>query len=421
MHWGPMYRKTVLDNGVRILSERIPHVRSISIGAWVRSGSRYETPETNGMAHFIEHMLFKGTRSRTAFEIASLIDSVGGLMNAVTGKEWTSFYLKIPGDHLGLSIDLLSDILNRSLFDNEEIRKEKLVVLQEIHMLEDSPGEYIHDLFEEHFWRVHPLGRPVLGTCGSVETFVRDSILRFFRARFGGDGLIVAAAGCLDHELLVRRLADSFSGLPGTVAADSCTKPHPERTVVVREKDLEQVHLVLGSAAPSSTDPKRFAGFVLNAALGGNMSSMLFQEIRENRGLAYSIYSYLNSYADAGMIGIYAGVDRGNFQEVLDLIHASVRHMVCGHLTEEALVRAKESLKGSFLLSLESTDNRMSRLARNEVHFGRLVPAEETLDRIDSVSAEDVRSLAEEMFDPRMLSIGVIGPLSEREVALPPY
>jgi predicted Zn-dependent peptidase len=414
-----MYHKTVLDNGVRILSEQIPHVRSISIGAWVRSGSRYETPEANGMAHFIEHMLFKGTQSRTAFEIASLIDSVGGLMNAVTGKEWTSFYLKIPDYHLALSIDLLADIFNRSLFDAEEIRKEKLVVLQEIRMLEDSPGEYIHDLFEGHFWTGHPLGRPVLGTAEIVDNFARDSILRFFRARYGGDGLIITAAGCLDHEPLVKLLADSFAGREGEAIGDAFGEPRPQRTVAVWEKDLEQVHLVLGSTAPSSVNPRRFPGFVLNAALGGNMSSVLFQEIREKRGLAYSIYSYLNSYADTGLIGIYAGVDKGDFAEVIELVVAALRRMAGEHLSEEELARAKESLKGNYLLSMESTDNRMSRLARNEIHFGRSVPVEEVIAQIDTVSAEDVRCLAEEMFDPRLLSLAVTGPISKGDVHLP--
>ncbi|OPY87386.1 MAG: Protease 3 precursor [Syntrophaceae bacterium PtaU1.Bin231] len=419
MHWGPMYRKTVLDNGVRILSERIPHVRSISIGAWVRSGSRYETPETNGMAHFIEHMLFKGTQSRTAFEIASLIDSVGGLMNAVTGKEWTSFYLKIPDHHLALSIDLLSDIFNRSLFDEEEIRKEKMVVLQEIRMLEDSPGENIHDLFEGHFWAGHSLGRPVLGKAESVENFLRDAILRFFGDRYGGDGLIITAAGCLDHDPLVALLADSFAGRGGEAKDTPCGEPCPQRTIAVWEKDLEQVHLVLGSVAPSSVNPRRFPGFVLNAALGGNMSSVLFQEIREKRGLAYSIYSYLNSYADTGLIGVYAGVDKADFAEVVELVLAAFRRMAGEHLPEEELARAKESLKGNYLLSMESTDNRMSRLARNEIHFGRPVPVEEVIAQIEAVSAEDVRRLAEEMFDARLLSLAVTGPISEGDVRLP--
>ncbi|MDX9820421.1 MAG: pitrilysin family protein [Syntrophales bacterium] len=416
-----MYHKTVLDNGVRILSERIPHVRSISIGAWVRSGSRYESPETNGMAHFIEHMLFKGTRSRTAFDIASLIDSVGGLMNAVTGKEWTSFYLKIPDYHLTLSIDLLSDIFKNSLFDEDDIRKEKMVVLQEIHMLEDSPGEYIHDLFEGRFWTGHPLGRSVLGKVKVVENFQRDAILRFFQERYGGDRLIITAAGCLDHDPLVKMLTNSFTGTgrTGGTRQEPCDEPRPRKTIAVWEKDLEQVHLVIGSTAPSSVNPRRFAGFVLNAALGGNMSSVLFQEVREKRGLAYSIYSYLNSYADAGLIGIYAGVDKGDFAEVVDLVLAALRRMAGGRLSEEELARAKESLKGSYLLSMESTDNRMSRLARNEIHFGRSVPVEEVIAQIEAVSAEDVRSLAEEMFDPRLLSLAVTGPISERDAKLP--
>ena len=303
----PLYRKTVLDNGVRVISEEIDHVRSISIGIWVQCGSRHEDRQTNGMAHFIEHMLFKGTRNRSAFDIASAIDSVGGVMNAFTGKELTSFYIKIPDYHLAMAIDLLADIFKNSLFDPEEISKEKSVVLQEIHMLDDSPDDYIHDFFEEIFWKDHPLGYPVLGTKERVEGFSRDAIVRFVNDRYRGQNVVLTAAGNLKHEVLVELVGQAFGSIARDINQDSIGAPEVSAGISVLPKDLEQVHLVMGCPAPSSLSPERYPSFLLNTVLGGSMSSRLFQEIREKRGLAYAIHSYLTPYRDVGMLGIYVG------------------------------------------------------------------------------------------------------------------
>ena len=413
-----MYRKTILDNGLRVVSEAIDHVRSVSIGIWVLCGSRHEDRQTNGMAHFIEHMLFKGTRNRTAFDIASAIDSVGGVMNAFTGKEMTSFYIKLPDYHQAMAIDLLADIFKNSRFDSDEIEKEKSVVLQEINLLDDSPDEYIHDYFDEHFWKDHPLGYPILGSRALVEGFHREALVGFVRERYGGENVVLTAAGNLDHDVLVESVKRAFGCLNRNVSGNGIRPPEISAGVSVMEKDLEQVHLVVGCPAPSSTSPRRYASFLLNAVLGGSMSSHLFQEIREKRGLAYSIHSYLSSYADTGMLGIYAGTGRSGIRDVVGLIFDELRRMTQVSLTERELLSARELIKGNFLLSMESTDNRMTRLARNEITFGEHIPVEAVLRQIDGVTAEDIREMAAEIFDPSSIGMAAIGPVSEKDLAL---
>jgi predicted Zn-dependent peptidase len=413
-----MHKKTVLSNGIRVISEEIDHVRSISIGVWVLSGSSYEDSTTSGTAHFIEHMLFKGTESRSAFEIASAIDSVGGMMNAFTGKELTSFYIKIPDYHLAMAIDLLADIFINSRFDEEEISKEQSVVLQEISMIEDSPDDYIHDFFENVFWDGHPLGLPVLGTKDLIASVQRKTLLDFFNARYKGDNLVLAAAGNLKHEEFVDLVNQSFGPLSGKTLKSPLSLPVISSKVAVLEKDLEQVHMIIGTLAPSSTSPQRYSSFLLNAILGGSMSSRLFQEIREKRGLAYAIHSYLNPYRDTGFLGIYAGTSEDRVQVIISLILEEFKRLRNDLLTEKEIAQAKELIKGNFLLSMESTDNRMVKLAKNEIIFGRFIPPEDVIASIDAVTAEGVRNLACEIFNPDTIALVAMGRLSEKDLSL---
>jgi predicted Zn-dependent peptidase len=411
-----MVNKTILENGIRVISEEIDHVRSVSIGVWVEGGSRHETGLTNGAAHFIEHMLFKGTELRSAFDIASAIDSVGGVMNAATGKELTSFYIKIPDYHLELAVDLLADLFTGSRFDQTEIGRERSVILQEIRMVEDTPDDYIHDFFEGEFWRDHPLGLPILGTKERIEAFHRSDLLQFFQARYRGNRLVITAAGRLKHNQFVKLIQRSFGSLGGSTVRDRTEVPtaRPGRAVI--RKDLEQVHLIIGSPAPSAVSSERHAGFLLNAALGGSMSSWLFQEIREKRGLAYAIYSYLTAYMDSGLFGIYAGIGKENIREVLGLVREGMERFSSKLLTEKELRSAKELIKGNFLLGMESTDNRMTALAKNEICFGRQVSPEEIVEWIDAVSAEEIRSLAAGLFRPDAMTVAAIGPVSEEDL-----
>ncbi|MDA8124180.1 MAG: pitrilysin family protein [Deltaproteobacteria bacterium] len=412
-----MVNKTILDNGIRVLSEEIDHVRSVSIGVWLEGGSRHESDLNNGAAHFIEHMLFKGTERRSAFDIASAIDSVGGVMNAATGKEQTSFYIKIPDYHLELAVDLLADILTGSRFDDEEIVREKSVILQEIRMVEDTPDDYVHDLFEGTFWKDHPLGLPILGTKERVESFSRNDLLQFFQNRYRGNRLVVSAAGRLQHGPFSELVRRSFGSFVGASAVEAIEAPLARSGKAVLRKDLEQAHLVIGAPAPSAVSPERHAGVLLNAILGGSMSSWLFQEIREKRGLAYSVCSYLTSYMDTGLFGIYAGTEPEKVREVLSLVREGLDHFQSTLLTEAELSAAKEQIKGNFLLSMESTDARMARLAKNELTLGRFVPPEEVVERIDAVAAKDIRALAGETFRPEAMTVVALGPVAEADLA----
>ncbi len=413
-----MYRKTILDNGIRVISEEIGHVRSISIGIWVLCGSRHEDRHTNGMAHFIEHMLFKGTRSRTAFDIASAIDSVGGVMNAFTGKDMTSLYIKIPDYHLALAIDLLADVFNNSLFDPEEIAKEKSVVLQEINLQDDSPDDGIHDYFDENFWKGHPLGYRVLGSKALVESFDRDAIVGFVNDHYRGGNVVLTAAGNLKHDVLTEMVSRAFGSVHGNGRQNGSGPPEISAGISVLNKDLEQVHMIVGCPAPSSTSPRRYASFLLNAVFGGSMSSRLFQEIREKRGLAYAIHSYLTSYQDTGLLGIYVGTGGDHVRDVVGLIFDEMQRMTNVSLSERELHSARELIKGNFLLSMESTDNRMTRLAANEIAFRKHIPAEEVVRQIDCVTAEEIRTLAGEMFNPSAIGLAAIGPIAEKDLTL---
>ncbi len=405
-----MVHKTILANGIRVVSEEINHVRSVSIGIWVHCGSRHEDGVSGGIAHFIEHMLFKGTRNRSPLQIASAIDAVGGVINASTGKENTAFYIKVPDYCLPLAMDLLADILKHSRFRSVDIEREKSVVQQEIRLLEDSPDEYVHDLFEALLWKDHPLARPIMGTRESVSSLDRRKMIRFFDRNYRGKNLLIAVAGRVNHGELIDLANRHFASLPGAEeTARRDTPPSSSVMVSVVGKDLEQIHLVVGCPAPSSRDPMRYASFLMNAMLGGSMSSRLFQEVREKRGLVYDIQSYLNAYLDTGMLGIYAGTGEEQAVKVVRLILKEIDRLRHDLLTDRELRDAKEMIKGNFLLSMESTDNRMTRLAKNEFCFHRQILWEEVMERIETVTSEDIQTLATDMFAREKMSMVAVG------------
>lgn len=411
-----MQNKTVLDNGIRVISEEINHVRSVSIGVWVKCGSRSENSTINGMAHFIEHMLFKGTKNRSAFDIASEIDSVGGVMNAFTSKEFTALYIKIADYHLAMAIDLLADILKNSLFDPAEIEKETSVILQEISMVEDTPDDFIHDFFEKTFWNRHPLGLPVLGTKETVINFERDGLINFFTERYTGENVTLTAAGNLKHDVLVDLAKNTFGSLERKSIKELHNKPLITPAVAVIEKDLEQEHIIVGTTAPPSTSQLRFPALLMNIVLGGSMSSKLFQEIREKRGLAYSISSYLVPYRDSGILGIYVATSEDKVKDVIGLILEELDKFRVNLLTDKELHSAKELVKGNLLLSMESTDNRMTKLAKDNILFGRNIPVEEIVSNIEAVSREDIKNLAGDIFSFDTISLAALGKVSEKDI-----
>jgi predicted Zn-dependent peptidase len=394
-----MITKETLPNGLTLLTEAMPHVRSVAIGVWLQRGSRHERAEETGISHFIEHMVFKGTRTRSAEMIAAQVDSIGGHMDAFTAKEYASFHLKVLDEHLPLAVEILGDIVLNPLFDPLEIAKEKKVILEEIKMVEDTPDDLVMELFSEAFWPDHPLGRPILGTRKSVTGFERGALLRFFRSAYQPRNIVVAAAGHLDHKGLATIVARHFGAL-GSGANGHHTKPPAwaARIVTRSKKELEQVHLCLGSPAYPQSHDDRYAAYVLNTVLGGSMSSRLFQNVRERRGLVYSISSSLTSYSDAGSLTVYAGTSLDAVSQVIGLIVEELRRAKGERVPEEELRRAKDHLKGSLMLSLENTGSRMSYLARQEIYFGRTFSLDETLGAIEAVTADDLQRIANDLF-----------------------
>jgi predicted Zn-dependent peptidase len=407
----PGYQKTVLGNGIRVITEEIPYLRSVSIGVWVVTGSRDEQPHENGISHFIEHLLFKGTEKRTAFDIAKEIDSVGGTLNAFTGREYTCFYAKVIDKNLPLAIDLLSDIFLHSVMDGKDVEKERMVILQEIKMVEDTPDDYIHDLFNRVCWGEHPLGFPIYGTSELVQSFNRDQLYRYFRENYLPGRIIVCAAGNLRHQEVVKLIGEAFGQIPKSDKTRARLKPNPVSTTNMWKRNLEQVHFCLGTRGLQYNHSLRFASYVLNTILGGGMSSRLFQEIRENRGLAYSVYSYLPTYIDTGLVVVYAGTNEGSFQEAIELILEEFTRLKKKPLKHGELETAKEQLKGNLLLSLESSDNLMTRLAKNEIYFKAYLPVKMILKGIDEVNEETIHDLANDIFDEHFFCLTVLGPM----------
>ncbi len=408
------YKKTTLNNGVRVITEAIPHVRSASVGVWVAAGSTWETPENMGVSHFIEHLLFKGTARRTARQIAREIDGRGGNLNAFTSKEHTCYYAKVLDEHLPIAIELLADMLQNSLFDPAEIAKEKGVVIEEIKMYEDVPDDVVHDLFATSLWSGHALGRPIVGTAESVQGFTRDDILQYLASHYTGGNIVVAAAGNLQHEQVVDLVAREFTAIRPSPEAARHWPPAPKApsgpVAMLREKDTEQAHLVVGVSGIPQDHEQIYALHLLNTVLGGSASSRLFQEIREERGLAYSVYSYQTSHRDAGNFAVYAGVSPGAFEQVLELVLQGLRKAGEEGLTLDELQEAKEQLKGNLMLGMESTSGRMNRLGRGELTYGRVLSQDEVIARIDRVTPDEVHTLARRLLLNQPYMLSAVGP-----------
>lgn len=407
-----MIRKHVFDNGLTLVAESMDHVRSVAVGVWLKRGSRHELARQSGISHFIEHMVFKGTRSRTAQQIAAEVDEVGGLMDAFTSKEYAAFHLKVLDQHLPLALELLGDIVLHPRFDPEEIAKEKRVVFEEMAMVEDTPDDLVMERFHEALWAGHALGRPILGTRATVRRFDRSELLAFFRRAYHPGNLVVAVAGRFDHAHLRRLVEQAFGPLRAGRPARVGRAPRPRAAVVLRSKaELEQVHLCLGVPAPHQTHPARFAAHVLNTVLGGSLSSRLFQNVRERRGLVYAISSGLTAHADAGALSVYAATRREALEEVLGLCLEELRGLAREPLPAAELRRAKDHLKGGLMLSLEGTGSRMSYLARQEIYFGREVGLDELLEDVERVDQGAVRAMAQRLVrGPLTLSlIGNLG------------
>jgi predicted Zn-dependent peptidase len=399
----------VLANGVRLATERMPHVRSVAVGIWLTRGSRHEPADYPGIAHFVEHMLFKGTPGRNAEEIAQQVDSIGGQIDAFTSKEYAGYYLKVLDEHLPLAVDILADLICNPLFAEDEIEREKKVILEEIKMVEDTPDDLVHEIFAEGFWVNHPLGRPILGTASSVTSLNRDTLCRYFAQTYVAANFVVVAVGNLQHERVQELLEKALAGAPHDGPAADHSAPVVAPVIQVRKKELEQSHIVFGTEALPQHHPDRYAGYALNTTLGGSMSSRLFQNVREKRGLAYSVFSGLSAYQDAGALSIYAGCANDAVAELIDVVVAEIRQMKAGGLDPVELRRAKDHLKGSLMLGLESTSSRMSHLARQEMYRDHTTGLDEMLASIEKVTASDVLQLADKFFSNGSLAVTVLG------------
>lgn len=413
-----MYHKTILGNGVRIISERLPVSRVVSVGIWIDVGSRDEHDLNNGCAHFVEHMFFKGTRTRTAQQIAKEFDVLGGAANAFTTRESTCFYATVIDSKLENLLDLFSDMLLYSNFDSEEINRERQVILQEINMVEDVPDDHIHDLFSAQLWGRHSLGKTILGSREVIGSLDSKKLTDYIERLYTPDRILIAAAGNIDHEELVRYWDRALRDLRRPCAAGTSRQAPKELPAVqtVYPKDLEQVHLLLGTYGLSSIDDGRYALLLFNVLLGGNMSSRLFQEIREKRGLAYSIYSYLVPYIDSGYLAIYLGVDRERVNESMALIFRELHSLVNGQVTASALADAKDFIKAGLYLADENMESIMTRIARNESTFDRYISLEEIAGAVDQVTPADIESIGQRLFNNRKLTMTALGPLEASEV-----
>ncbi len=384
-------------------------VRSISIGVWLTRGSRHETADLGGIAHFVEHMLFKGTTTRSAEDIAQAIDSIGGQLDAFTAKEYASYYIKVLDEHLPLAIDILSDIVMNPAFSVEDIEREKKVVVEEIKMVEDTPDDLVHELFTQGFWADHPLGRPILGTRETVESFNADLLRDYFRDAYTAPNLIISAVGNLEHDRVRELVEQRFDPVPTTGEALQEQAPTVAPKILIRNKDLEQSHVCLGASSYPQNHDDRYSSYVLNTLLGGSMSSRLFQNVREKRGLAYAVFSGLSAYRDAGSFTIYAGCSNEAVGEVIDLVVEELRGVKQAPVPDAELQRAKDHLKGSLMLSLENTASRMSHLARQEIYFDRQFGLDETLQGIERVTTAEVQRVAVDLFRNGALAATVLG------------
>src|SRR6202789_903510 len=405
-------RRTVLPNGLIVLTERMEHLRSVAMGVWIKSGSRAEEAEINGISHFVEHMVFKGTRSRSAQHIAREMDSIGGNLDAFTGKETICFNVKSLADHVPIALDVLSDLVLNPVFAATDIERERGVILEEIKIDEDNPDVLVHELFTQSFWKDHPLGWPILGTSKTVTQLDQQKLFAYHNDRFHGGNIVFSAAGNLDHDQFAEAVAAKFSTLAGGETLHELSAPEASARIILRnKKSLEQVQICLGVPAPPITDDNRYATLILNTVLGGGMSSRLFQTIREERGMAYSIYSDLSPYRDTGTLCVYAGTSAGKALEVVDLILGEFAKLKQELLADEELTRAKDQLKGNILMGLESSNSRMANLARQEMYFQQFYSVDEIIKRIEEVDAGQVQTMAQRLFEPERIAVTLLGRL----------
>ena len=405
-------RRTVLPNGLIVLTERMEYMRSVAMGVWIKSGSRCEVAETNGISHFVEHMLFKGTRTRSAQKIAREMDSIGGNLDAFTGMETICFSVKSLAEHVPIALDVLTDMVLNPIFAESDIERERKVILEEIKIDEDTPEVLVHELFTQAFWKDHPLGKPILGTAKTVARLDQQSLFAYHSDRFHGGNMIFSAAGNLDHNRFVEAVAQKFAPLADGETLNELPAPKASARIVLRNKKaLEQVQICLGVPTSAITDENRYVTLILNTVLGGGMSSRLFQTIREERGMAYSIYSDLSPYRDTGALCVFAGASVGKGVEVVDLILAEFRKLKQELLTEEELTRAKNQVKGNILLGLESSNARMANIANQEMYFHRFIAVDEIIARICDVTAVQVQTMAQRLFDPERIAVTLLGRL----------
>lgn len=405
-----MFQKELLINGIRMVTEEIPYVNSVSIGIWVKVGSRYENVENNGISHFIEHMLFKGTKTRSAKEIANSIDKIGGQLNAFTSKECTCFYAKVLDTHFDIALDVLADMFFNSNFSSEDIDKERGVVIEEINMYEDSPEDLVHDLFSQCVWSGNPLGMSILGTEESLENLSRDRIIKYFNENYIPQNIVISVVGNFRHQEAVKKIRDYFEKAEKrNNGAAQIIMPKFEPEYTLKSKVTEQVHLCMGFNGVDIRSKAYYPMLVMNNVFGGAMSSRLFQKIREDRGLAYSVFSYPSSFEDCGLFSIYAGSKPDNLKSVAELIMEEIREVKKTGITEEELYDSKEQLKGSYILGLESTSGRMISIGKSELLLEKIYSPAEVLERIDNVDMDSINSIIEHIFDMDNMGAAVIG------------
>lgn len=410
-----MINRITLENGVRIICEKIPHVRSVSVGIWVGAGSRNEKKEINGISHFIEHMLFKGTKKRSAKEIAESIDSIGGQINAFTGKECTCYYTKTLDTHIDIAIDVLTDMFFNSVFSEKDIDIERKVVLEEISMYEDSPEDLVHDYLSETVWENDAIGMPILGTYESLHNIERDTIVNYISEHYLPENTVIAVAGNFDDNVLIDIVKKNFgSWYSDRKPVKQFEKANFKVSNRIKQKDIEQVHICLGFEGIEHGNDDLYSLLAINNVFGGGMSSRLFQKIREERGLVYSIYSYPSSYCNAGLFTIYAGMNPEHRDTFLKLVMEEIKILIKHGISEEELAKSKEQLKGSYILGLESTSSRMNSLGKSELMLGKVYTPEEVLKKIDEVNNEKVREIIEKVFQMEKMSIAVVGNINEK-------
>jgi predicted Zn-dependent peptidase len=402
--------RTSLPNGIRVITETVPHVRSVSIGVWIGTGARRETPKTNGISHFIEHMLFKGSSNRSAEEIAREADSTGGNLDAYTAKELVSYNIKVLDEHLPVAFDLLADLVLNPRFDAADIEKEKGVILEELKMEVDNPEYLVHETFFSSFWKNHPLGRSILGTKATINSFDQEFVRNYYADVYGSSNILITAAGNISHSRIVQLASEYFGSLPEREPVPVEPKPNPQTPLILKNKrSLEQTHLCMGVPAYPIADERRYGTYLLSTILGGGMSSRLFQNVREKHGLAYSIFSELNLYRDSGCLAVYAGTSSESLKTVIAMCVEEFRRLCNETVPADELRRAKDHLKGSLALSLESTSARMSNLARQELFFGRFQSVDEMMEGIEQVSGAQIQSMACDFFAGKQVGVTALG------------